>query len=139
MILKKYFDFIHNYISDDGYFLNINRYEKTSTGKKIRIADYPYDRNWDVLLSKKSFNQEWVHFLITKRKFSDYKNNIKEELARIRKIGEKYYNQYIDYSPRYIRLKKLVRKILKIIFGVKILNYLGKHLTNIGNKLLNIK
>ena len=29
-IVKSYFKFIHNYISDDGYFLNINRYEKTS-------------------------------------------------------------------------------------------------------------
>ena len=138
-IIKKYFDFIHNYISDNGYFLNINRYEKTSTGEKIRISDYPYDKNWDVLSSKKSFNQDWTHFLITKRKFSNYNNNIKDELTRIRKIGEKYYNLYIDDLPNYLALKKIVKKVLKITFGIKVLNYFGKHLKNIGNKLLNIK
>ena len=55
--IKSYFAFIQRHINRDGFFLNINRYEKTSVGEKIRISEYPYDENWSVITSKPSFNQ----------------------------------------------------------------------------------
>jgi putative sugar O-methyltransferase len=60
-IIEKYFNFIHKHISNNGHFLNINRYEKTSVGKPIRLHEYPYDNNWQVIKSKPSFNQSWIH------------------------------------------------------------------------------
>ena len=66
-VIKSYFDFIHKHLVDDGYFLNINRYEKISVGYPIRISDYPYDPNWKVIISEPSFNQKWVHFLLTQK------------------------------------------------------------------------
>ena len=137
-VIKSYFDFIHQYLIDDGYFLNINRYEKTSVGYPIRISEYPYDTNWKVLISEPSFNQNWVHFLLTQRSFKKNEANIFEELNNIKIIGSKFYVK-VDYSSRFMILKKILRKILRITFGSKFLNYIGNFLFKIGNKLKNLK
>ena len=121
------------------FFLNINRYEKSSVGKPIILADYPYDKNWKVITSKPSFNQEWIHFLLTKRDFSNEGGNIKEELNRIKKIGEKYYGRYKDYNTNYIFLKSLTKKFLKLLFLDKFIIFLGNILFKVSIKLKNLK
>jgi len=138
-VIKSYFDFIHQYLIDDGYFLNINRYEKTSVGYPIRISEYPYDKNWKVIISEPSFNQNWVHFLLAQRSFKKDELNIFEELNNIKIMGRKFYGMHIDHYPRFIKLKKILRKILIIIFGSKLLNYIGNFLFKIGTKLKNLK
>ena len=84
----KYFTFIHKHINSDGYFLNINRYSKSSD-----FFDYPYDCNWDVLLSEKSYKQPSIHFLLTKRIFNGWENNILDEMSCIYETvsGTEYY------------------------------------------------
>ncbi len=138
-IIKFYFKFIEQFSHKNSFFLNINRYEKTSVGEPIRIADYPYDNNWQVIVSEPSFNQEWIHFLLTKRSFDKSKSNIKEELNKIRRLGEKFYGLYKDYAPKYIKLKSAIRKILKILFLNKLLNLIGKILISVGHKLSLLK
>jgi len=138
-VIESYFDFIHQYLIDDGYFLNINRYEKTSVGYPIRISEYPYDKNWKVIISEPSFNQNWVHFLLAQRSFKKDELNIFEELNNIKIMGRKFYGMHIDHYPRFIKLKKILRKILIIIFGSKLLNYIGNFLFKIGTKLKNLK
>lgn len=138
-VIKSYFDFIHQYLIDDGYFLNINRYEKTSVGYPIRISEYPYDKNWKVIISEPSFNQNWIHFLLAQRSFKKDELNIFEELNNIKIMGRKFYGMYIDGNRRFIKLKKILRKILIITFGSKLLNYIGNFLFKIGTKLKNLK
>lgn len=138
-VIKSYFKFIEKYSHEKSYFLNINRYEKTSVGKPIRISDYPYDDNWKVVISKPSFNQNWIHFLLTKRNFNKEENDIKSELNQIREIGKKFYGLYIDYSPKYIKIKKLIRKILKIFFLNRLFYLLGVFIFKIGTKLKSLK
>ena len=135
-IIKYYFDFIQEYVTRDGFFLNINRYEKTSVGEKIRISEYPYDENWSVITSKPSFNQNWVHFLLTKRNIIQQEQNIKNELEKIKKIERVYYGKHIDINPSLT--KSLLRKLLKLIFGKKLLNFLANFLFSIGDKLKRI-
>ena len=96
-VIKSYFDFIHQYLTDDGYFLNINRYEKTSVGYPIRISEYPYDTNWKVLISEPSFNQNWIHFLLTQRSFKKDEINILEELNKIAIMGRKFQNHSLAH------------------------------------------
>ena len=120
-IIKSYFDFIQKYVNRDGFFLNINRHEKTSVGEKIRISEYPYDENWSVINSKPSFNQNWIHFLLTQRNIIQQEQNIKTELEKIKKIGSLYYGKYIDINPSLI--KSLLKKLLKLIFGNKFFNF----------------
>ena len=138
-VIGKYFNFIHEYSHGDTFFLNINRYEKNSVGHSIRISEYPYDDNWKVLLSEPSFNQDWIHFLLTKRCFNKIDNNISNELLKIKQQGLKFYGKYIDYTPRYIILKKFFRKILIMIIGRKNLSKISKILIDIGYKLKHIK
>jgi len=138
-IIRKYFNFIHKYSHRDTFFLNINRYEKDSVGHSIRISEYPYDNNWKVLLSEPSFNQDWIHFLLTKRCFNKIENNISNELLKIKQHGSKYYGKYIDYTPKFIILKKFFRKTLIIFIGIKNLNKLSKILIDIGYRLKDIK
>jgi putative sugar O-methyltransferase len=133
-IIESYFNFIQDYLNDDGYFLNINRYEKTSVGYPVRISEYPYDDYWKVIISEPSFNQNWVHFLLTQRSFKKNEINITEELNNIKIIGRKFHGMHTNYNPRFIILKK----ILKMTFGIKFLNHFGYFLFKIGNKLKNL-
>ena len=71
---------IQNNISNTGIFMNINRYDKKTVGYPVRIEDYPYDKNWKVIISEPSFNQNWIHFLLTQRSFKKDEMNIFEEL-----------------------------------------------------------
>jgi putative sugar O-methyltransferase len=130
-IIVKYFEFIQKYISKSGFFLNINRYEKKTVGDSIRISEYPYDNNWEVVVSKPSFHQNWVHFLMTKRQFINNKQNIKIELNKIGKLGKKYYGKYNEKLPRFLNIKYYFKTFLKLIFSVKLLNYIGNKLNNI--------
>jgi len=131
--IKSYFGFIQKHVGADGFFLNINRYEKTSVGEKIRISEYPYDENWSVIISKPSFQQNWVHFLITKRNFIKEEQDIKTELDEIKKIEMSFYGKYIDPNPS--SLNNLLRKLIRFIFGKKLLNFLSIFLISIGNKI----
>jgi hypothetical protein len=134
--IKSYFDFIHSHIMEDGYFLNINIYEKTSVGEKIRISEYPYDSNWTVINSKPSFNQNWVHFLLAKRNMTHQGQNIIEELEKIKKIEVNFYGRYLDIQPSLA--KAFIKKLLKRIFGKKLLNFFGNLLISIGSKVKKI-
>lgn len=136
-IIVKYFKFIQNFSKPNTFFLNINRYEKDTVGYPIRIAEYPYDKDWDVVLSKPSFNQPWVHFLLTKRAFHNFNNNIFDELKRIKKLGKKYtkhniYHTYLFKSIKIIFIK-CIKKIFRFFFKKKFTDWLGKKIINIYN------
>ena len=136
--IQFYFEFIHKFIKNDGYFLNINRYEKTSSFEGLKISDYPYDEKWKVVISKSSFKQKFNHFILSKRCIEKDNQNIKEELLKIKDLGKPYYGEYVNYVPKNIKFRQNVKKTLKKIFGKKILNFFGKIFTSIGEKLNNV-
>ena len=140
-VIINYFDFIHKHIDERGFFLNINRYEKSSVGYPIRIAEYPYDESWKVLVSQPSIQQEWIHFLLTQRSFEKSESDIKQELINIKDKGEKFSRANKDYmnSLKYYGLKKPIAIFLKYVFTKKTLSFFGNLLTNTGNKLKNLK
>lgn len=141
-VIRSYFNFIHEYLNIGGFFLNINRYEKSSVGYPVKISEYPYDGKWKVVISESSFNQEWIHFLLTKRLLNNNQKGIAKELKRIKKIGIKFYNKYTEDNRdnRPIMLtKKIIKKLLKIFFSVKLLNCVGNLSVKYGVKLKNIK
>jgi len=139
-VIKKYFDLIHAHISSNGFFLNINKYKynlnvsdlSTSVEENICIHEYPYDNNWDVVISKPAFLQWHIHFLLTQRKFENFNNNIKDELNRIKIIHEnlkgKYIKIYFKAKLWYFSKKKIyniIKKVLLFLFG-KNLNKIAK-------------
>ena len=136
-IIKKYFDLIHAHISSGGFFLNINRYEKSvvGEGEKICIHEYPYDSNWDVIISKPSFLQPRVHFLLTQRKVENFKNNIKDELNKIGIINDnikRNYNKNLIIIKNYFKEKiyKIIKKVLLFFFVKEKLKKIARILYN---------
>ena len=60
------------------------------------FCDLPYGtthNKWDVIISKQSFLQYGIHFLLTQRKVENFKNNIKDELSKIEIIKDKKSNK----------------------------------------------
>ncbi len=107
-IINQYFELIHNNINEAGYFLNINRYIKTTVGEKIMISRYPYDDNWEVKISEKAFLQDHIHFLLTQRNFSD-KSNISIELSNLEVEAKKYIEStFSKYSKKLLNNLKLI-------------------------------
>tara|TARA_B110000027_G_scaffold111672_1_gene120014 strand:+ start:195 stop:1334 length:1140 start_codon:yes stop_codon:yes gene_type:complete len=147
-VINKYFDYIQKNITDDGYFLNINRYVETnvdgqffatkfSKAERRYLYEYPYDDFWKVCKSEKSFLQPQIHFLLTKR--SSKKEDINIEIKKIK--DDK--NLYLSYSPLriksfliYVKTKRLlwliVKKILIFILGKNMIKKTAKILYNIG-------
>ena len=86
-----------------------------------------------------------MHFLVTKRCEDTSKANINSELKKIEQIGKKFYGLHIDEIPSFVsyntmvKLSTIVKSILKVIFGKKILNNLGSFLLKWGKRFKNIK
>jgi len=136
-VIKKYFNIIHKYISNDGFFLNINDYsfeEMKLPERSTKLKDYPYDDNWEVKLSKKSFYQHHIHLLLTQREFSNFKNNIKDEIEKIKIESKKYQLTWLSYIRRKLK-SFMVNKFLKFF---KIL-FKKSFLRKLGYKLLSLE
>ena len=103
-VIQKYFDFIQTHIANDGFFLNINRYYKSSVGHPIELSKYPYDEKWKVVSSEPSWRQYDIHQLITQR--CRDRGNIKEELSKIGERGK-------TFIPKKANL---LRRILNVLF-----------------------
>ncbi|MSU74483.1 putative sugar O-methyltransferase [Candidatus Kaiserbacteria bacterium] len=87
-VIKRYFNLIQTHIIEGGFFFNLNRYQKKSVGYPIQFAKYPYDEEWDVVISKPAWRQDDHHFLITRR--TSERGNIGEEMQRIAKRGAQF-------------------------------------------------
>ena len=106
----KYFKFIQNNISEKGYFFNVNRYFKNTVKKPLKLIDYPYDNNWNTLISQPSFQQKHIRILLTQR-FKNPKKSIQKELKKLKKTTEKYFlkeerNKIPFYKNIYYSVKR---------------------------------
>jgi hypothetical protein len=114
-IIKKYFKIIQTKINNNGFFFNINRYHKDSVGESIRFYDYPYDKKWEIIYSKPSFLQEWIHQMITRRNLNLDNNNSfvnKELLSLIKKTKN------FESNEKKIKKIKILKKILFPFFKI---------------------
>jgi putative sugar O-methyltransferase len=86
--IQNYFSMIQKHIKIKGIFFNVNRYLKKTKNNKIKICNFPYDENWEVMKSKNSWMQDWVHMLITRRSITT--GNIKKYLNILKLYSIKY-------------------------------------------------
>ena len=85
--IKKYFSLIYKKIKKNGYFLCVNRYYKDTVGYPIELINYPFDEFWKILVSKPSWYQKHIHFLLLKR--SSIKNvYFYKEFKKIGKLSK---------------------------------------------------
>ena len=131
--IKNYFYFIQNKSTRNSFFLNINSLKKSVVGEDIRICDYPYDESWKVIISKESFLQKNMQFLLTERVEDPEKKNIKEELKKIR-------NYKVHYTFKYTGIfYKFFNKKLWLIISIMLKFFIGsKKLKKIANILYNM-
>ena len=110
--IQKYFDLIHSKISHNGYFLNINRYYKDTSGYPIEFHRYPYDKKWQIIFSKTSWQQNHVHAMLTLRTKKE-SEAVYLEQKNIKKVMFKRIKQ----DPRIIRrvLPDTIYKIYKYL------------------------
>ena len=116
-VIFKYFEFIQNNISDNGYFFNVNRYFKDTVREPLKLTDYPYDTNWNTLISQPSWQQKHIRILLTQRARNP-KNSISKELNKLKKITEKYFllekkNKITFFKKIYYWVKKKLYLIYK--------------------------
>ncbi len=79
--ILNYFKLIHSKISKNGLFLCINRYYKDLVGYPIEFHKYPFENSWKTIVSKNSWMQPHIHFLLVKnveQKFSNIKKTLDE-------------------------------------------------------------
>tara|TARA_B110000014_G_C19767299_1_gene399345 strand:- start:239 stop:619 length:381 start_codon:yes stop_codon:yes gene_type:complete len=114
-----YFKLIQKKIKKGGYFLCINRYYKDTVGYPIELNKYPFDNYWKAIVSKKSWKQEHIHYLLLKRT-KHHLNDIKQELKKIKlyyleiKKKDKFFWRRVLPIPLYKLYKYSKYKISKI-------------------------
>ena len=136
-IIREYFNLIQSKVNRDGYFLNINRYLKSSVGEDIKFDEYPYDNLWNVEISKKSFLQDHMHFLLVQRQINE--GNIKNELLKLKNSNKKRESLIFgklmlikSYVKRFVWL--IVKTILTNLFTKKFLKKFAKVVYNMSEK-----
>lgn len=108
-VIRKYFKLIQQHLSLGGYFFNINRYYKDSVGYPIKLSEYPYDRYWEVVVSKPSWwQEEAIHEIITHR--IAYNGDIQMELTKLDRICEK-----IQWKHTKTMLGRIVKRIKNFV------------------------
>ena len=130
--IKEYFNLIQSKVKSYGYFLNINRYFKSTVGEDIKFNEYPYDNLWNAEISKNSFLQDNHHFLLVQRQINE--GNIKNELLKLKNYNKNYENSIFGRLPLIKHFKKFVWLISKTIlinlFTKKFLKKLAKVIYN---------
>tara|TARA_B100001123_G_scaffold451115_1_gene627081 strand:- start:1309 stop:2394 length:1086 start_codon:yes stop_codon:yes gene_type:complete len=120
-VINEYFLFIQESLKYDGIFYNVNKYKKIASGDIVKIAEYPYDDFWKVLVSKNYWTKPNIHQLITKRLNSI--GDIKEDLSKLPK--ENIHKAAIKTSSTGI-IKKIIRFLLNLTFNFIPKKYLKK-------------
>ena len=96
--ILNYFNLIHTKIKKFGYFLCINRYYKDLVGYPIEFHRYPFNDNWKTIISKSSWIQPHIHFLLVQN--VNYKiSDIKKTLVEIKKE----YLRQVKFDGSFIR------------------------------------
>ena len=113
--ISYYFKFIQKNIKQNSFFLCINRYYKDTVGYPVEFHKYPFDENWNIVISETSWNQKHIHFLFLKRTDQN-QGNIKDEIEKIKKISK----QKIKDDPRLVR-KIINNNLYKIYKKIKFL------------------
>lgn len=63
-ILNDYFNWIDINLNNDGLIYLVNRYVFTKSKDKLKLRDYPFKNNWNILLSQPQWLQTHLHELI---------------------------------------------------------------------------
>ena len=69
-VLNYYFNVIHKALIYGGIFYCVNRYVFTSSIQQLKIKDYPFDKDWNFIISQPQWLQTHLHEFISLREKS---------------------------------------------------------------------
>ena len=81
--LDFYFDLIQTSLKVRGIFICINRYQKIVVSFENEFMFYPFDNDWEALMSQPSIFQPHIHQLILKRMKGNSGFEFKKRLTKI--------------------------------------------------------
>ena len=81
--LNFYFDLIQTSLKLGGIFACFNRYQKRVGSFENKFMFYPFDNDWEILMSQPSLFQPHIHQLILKRMKEKSGSNFKGRLGKI--------------------------------------------------------
>tara|TARA_B100000795_G_scaffold131886_1_gene98423 strand:+ start:812 stop:1852 length:1041 start_codon:yes stop_codon:yes gene_type:complete len=113
-IVKKYFDFIHSHISNNGFFYNINRLYHDGSGERNLLSEYPYDDFWNVVISKSYKTSVRSHIFLCQRS-STNNTNFKVKIKEIKELEKNFTTINVPLSLIYFyrKCKNFVKKLIK--------------------------
>tara|TARA_B100000767_G_C19693249_1_gene505000 strand:+ start:772 stop:1047 length:276 start_codon:yes stop_codon:yes gene_type:complete len=79
--------------------VNIHKNFKDTSGDKVRLYNYPYNKKWELIYSNEYIYFRRLHTLITKKTDVD-KNEICDELLRIKTLAK--YHEYPNFMPIWL-------------------------------------
>ena len=107
--INKYFKYIQENLSEDGYFLNVNRYFTDGNKYNFYFYNFPYDKNWLIIKNKTTWLQKNIHFLLTR------KNNVAlDDVGNLlKKLKEFTINRYLYRNNIYYKIKIFLKNLFK--------------------------
>ncbi len=119
--INKYFNLIQKNISKKGYFLCINRYYKDLVGYPVEFHLYPFDNYWNVVVSKSSWMQPFIHLLLVKRSIKKSEEikialkNVKKKYIQLLKTEKIFIRKYLPiWIYRYYKFFKNIFQSLNV-------------------------
>ena len=107
--INKYFKYIQENLSEDGYFLNVNRYFTDGNKYNFYFYNFPYDKNWLIIKNKTTWLQKNIHFLLTR------KNNVAlDDVGNLlKKLKDFTINRYLYRNNIYYKIKIFLKNLFK--------------------------
>lgn len=109
-VIANYFEFIQTNIKQSGIFYNLNKYSKIINGENIKIAESPYDDNWEIVKNSQDWRNKNMHEIVVKRIAE--KNYATKKI--IKQLDKTNPSQKMNNSKLLSIIKFLARKILDI-------------------------
>ncbi len=107
--IKQYFKEIQSNLSENGYFLNVNRYFSSDNKYNFYFYKFPYDKKWKIVKSETSWLQKNIHLLLTKRTKENF-----HEIENLFKKLEIFTTNRLKYKKNiYYRIKIFIKNLFK--------------------------
>lgn len=103
--IENHFRFIERHSKQGGYFLNINRYQKITSGEVINFHQFPYDSRWKSLMSTQLESQPHIHLLLSQRTSEYEVGDIQQALRFCATIGSRYRMRLVKLSLSLFKIK----------------------------------
>ncbi len=89
-----YFSQIHRVMIENGLFYCVNRYQKKTSGDKVKFKTLPFDNKWQFEISRQSFSQPLIHEGLLRRIEAE-NMKLKRALSKLKPYDIEFFKSLI--------------------------------------------